>query len=156
MQDDLQEVQASTSSTAGSSIASRVLEKGERKRELVKMKSDEIIGQMVRVQEKDGNEWLGTITTRDVKAKASNPFKYMVEDKHGRGYRVDLLGENWKWHQATEEVLLVMLPRSEHNTVKSLEAKRKELDLLAEFNTYEEIDGNMLTENKKEDIIQKS
>jgi hypothetical protein len=37
--------------------------------------------------------------------------------------------------------------------VKSLEAKRKELDLLAEFNTYKEIDGNMLTENKKEDII---
>jgi hypothetical protein len=40
------------------------------------MKSDEIIGQMVRVQEKDGNEWLGMITTKDVKAKASNPFKY--------------------------------------------------------------------------------
>jgi hypothetical protein len=46
-----------------------------------------------------------------------------------------------------------MLPRSKHNTVKSLEAKMKELDLLAEFNTYKEIDGNMLTENKKEDII---
>ena len=85
MQDDLQEVQASTSSTAGSSIASRVLEKKERKRELIKMKSDEIIGQMVRVQEKDGNEWLGTITTRDVKAKASNPFKYMVDDNMEEG-----------------------------------------------------------------------
>ena len=48
---------------------------------------------MVRVQEKDGNEWLGTIITKDVKATASNPFKYVVEDTHGRGNRVDLLGE---------------------------------------------------------------
>jgi hypothetical protein len=47
VQDDLQEVQASTSSTAGSSRTSRILEKKERKRELVKMKSDEIVGQMV-------------------------------------------------------------------------------------------------------------
>ena len=58
------------------------------------MKSDEIIGQMVKVQEKDGNEWLGTIITKDAKATASNPFKYVVEDRHGRGNRVDLLGEN--------------------------------------------------------------
>jgi hypothetical protein len=108
VQDDLQEVQASPNSTAGSSRTSKILEKKERKRELVKMKSDEIIGQMVRVQKKDGNEWLGTIITKDVKATASTPFKYVMED--GRGNRVDLLGENWKWHQATEEVLLVMLP----------------------------------------------
>ena len=38
VQDDLQEVQASTSSTAGKSRTSRILEKKERKRELVKMK----------------------------------------------------------------------------------------------------------------------
>jgi hypothetical protein len=144
VQDDLQEVQASTNSTAGSSRTSRILEKKERKRELVKMRSDEIVGKMVMVQEEDGNEWLGKIITRDLKVKASNPYKYILEDKHGRVYRVDLLGENWKWHQVTEEVLLVMLPRSEHNTAESLEANSKELDLLAEFNAYEEIDGNML------------
>ena len=39
-----------------------------------------------------------------------------------------------------------MLPRSEHNTTESMKAKNKELDLLKEFNTYEEIDGNTLTE----------
>ena len=78
---------------------------------------------MVLVQEEDGNEWLGKITTRDVKVKASNPYKYMVEDKYGKGYRVDLLDENWKWHQVQEEVLLVMLPRSEHNTRESMKAE---------------------------------
>ena len=51
VQDDLQEVQASTNSTAGSSRTSRILEKKARKRELDKMRSGEIVGKMVMVKE---------------------------------------------------------------------------------------------------------
>ena len=113
------------------------------------MKPGEILGKMLVVKEEDGYERLGKVINRDVKKKAGNPHKYLVQDKFGTGYRVDFLDEDWKWHQVQEEVLLVMLPRSEHNTAEKLKAKNKELDLLAEFNTYEEIDGNMLTENQK-------
>jgi hypothetical protein len=116
-QNDPQEVQASTDSTNGISRKSRILEKKARRRELDKMKPGEIVGEMVLVKEEDGNEWLGKVVTRDVKVKASNPHKYLVEDKYGKGYRVDFLDEDWKWHQVQEEVLLVMLPpqvRTQH------------------------------------------
>ena len=66
---------------------------------------------MVVVKETDGNEWLGKVLNRDVKKKADNPHKYLVQDKFGSGYRVDFQDDDWRWHQAQEEVLLVMLPR---------------------------------------------
>ena len=76
-----------------------------------------------------------------------------MQDKFGTGYRVVFLDDDWRWHQAEEEVLLVVLPRSEHNTAESLKAKMKELDLLREFNTYEEVDLNNLTDRQKESVI---
>ena len=97
-----------------------LLEKKAKRSELDKMK----------LNETDGNEWLGKVLNRDVKKKADNPHKYLVQDKVGTGHRVDFLDDYWRWHQAQEEMLLVVLPRSEYNTTESMKAKNKELDLL--------------------------
>ena len=140
VQGDPQEAQNPTNSANWSSRKSMLLEKKAKRSELNKMKLNEIVGKMVVLKETDGNEWLGKVVSRDVKKKADNPHKYLVQDKFGTGYRVDFLDDDWRWHQAQEEVLLVMLPRSEHNTTESMKAKDKELDLLKEFNTYEEIE----------------
>ena len=147
-------MQDSTISAMWSGRKSMLLEKKARRSELDKMKLNEIVGKMVVVKETYGDEWLGKVLNRDVKKKADNPHKYLVQDKFGSGYRVDFLDDDWRWHQAQEEVLLVMLPMSEHNTTESMKAKDKELDLLKEFNMYEEIGGNTLTEGQKKSIIQ--
>ena len=100
VQGDPQEAQDPTNSANWSGRKSMLLEKKARRSELDKMKLIEIVGKMVVVKETDGDEWLGKVLNRDVNKQADNPHKYLVQDKFGKGYRVDFLDDDWRWHQA--------------------------------------------------------
>ena len=60
---------------------------------------------------------------------------------------------NKKYDRSHEEVLQGVLPRFEHNSIKNMKAKNKEPDLLNEFNMYEGMNVNTLTDRQPESTM---
>ena len=67
---------------------------------------------------------------------------------------VDLVKDEWEWSSMqVEEVMVVMVPRSEHFSPLAIAAKEKELELLSEFEVYEEVNYDALKPEEKESIV---
>ena len=110
-------------------------ERRQKRVKLDRLKKSEIENKRIDVKETGGQVWTGTIRERRGKEK-TNKWGWWVEDELGKLRLVDLVKDNWEWRP--EEVFVVVLPRSDHFTEDAKKAKVKELELLEEFDVYEE------------------
>ena len=74
-----------------------------------------------------------------------------MEDELGKLRLVDLVKDNWEWRP--EEVFIVVLPRSDHFTEDAKKAKANELELLEEFDVYQEENYEDLSTEDQKSIV---
>ena len=122
-------------------------ERRQKRVKLDRLKKSDMENKRIDVKEIGGQVWTGILRERRGKEK-TNKWGWWVEDELGKLRLVDLVKDNWEWRP--EEVFIVILPRSDHFTEDAKKAKVKELELLIEFDVYEEENyENLSTEDQK-------
>ena len=106
----------------------------------------------VELRVEDGSWLEGEVIKRTSKATSKTyPNNWMVRTKTGENLEVDF--NQFQWRKKEEaQVFLTLVPRELHKRESVLKAKEKELQLLVDFDTYEEVnkedmnaDGELLS-----------
>ena len=124
-----------------------IQERKQKRVQLNRLKKSDIENQRIEVKELGGQVWTGIIRERRRNEK-TNKWGWWLEDELGKLRLVDLVKDNWEWRP--DEAFIVVLPRSEHYSEDAKKAKAKELELLQEFDVYQEENcDNLSTEEQK-------
>ena len=114
---------------------------------------------LVEVKLEDSSWWKGTVVRQTskvgVKRKHAIPPNHWCVRGHN-GAEMDLDFNKMDWRQAREEdaeVCVVVVPRHLHQQPRVEEAKQKELGLLRQFDTYEEVHLDDISDGVKKNIM---